>query len=247
MKRFHDIDHHSNSSLKKAINDMALWCMVYLPPRFREGTNAAMARGTATEFGVEVGLQGNEFVDPSEEAVKKFNELTALGVDGEARDKERANIPAMVEQGLEALKDYGPPSQTQERIEIKLDGVQLPIMGYTDFTWDTEGEVIDLKSTMRLPSAITAPDRRQGAIYKMAKGNHSMKFLYVTPKKVGFYELENCQQDLEEVRQTAIRVERFLALSDDPEVLRSFVIPNYDSFYWNSPATREQGRKVFGY
>jgi len=87
MKRFHDIDHHSNSSLKKAINDMALWCMVYLPPRFREGTNAAMARGTATEFGVEVGLQGNEFVDPSEEAVKKFNELTALGVDGEARDK----------------------------------------------------------------------------------------------------------------------------------------------------------------
>ena len=100
LKRF-GLKHLSHSNLDLARNDLGLWVMRYLYKVY-DPANAAMARGNAAEHGCYVALTGGEFDDPVDAAVKDFNKRTALGVNGEARDRERKNIPGFIEQFIEA-------------------------------------------------------------------------------------------------------------------------------------------------
>ena len=243
-KRF-GLRHFSHSSLDLARNDLGLWVMRYLF-KIYDPTNAAMERGKAVEHGCYVGHVGSEFDDPIEEAVREFNKATALGVNGEARDRERANIPLMVQQYLDLFDGNLPTLEGfQRRIEVEIPSCPVPVIGYTDF--DFEDVIVDLKTTTRLPSAISAAHRRQGAIYSRASGNRGVDFIYLTPRKAARYQLENSDQDWLEVCQTAHRLLRFLDKFETREEVASVVIPNFDTFYWSSPSTREKAREVFGY
>lgn len=243
-KRF-GLRHFSHSSLDLARNDLGLWVLRYLFKVYDPG-NAAMERGKAVEHGCYVGHTGSEFDDPIEEAVREFNKATALGVAGEARDRERANIPLMVQQYLDLFDGNLPTLEGfQRRIEVEVPGCPIPVIGYTDF--DFEDVIVDLKTTTRLPSAISAAHRRQGAIYSRASGNRGVDFIYLTPKKAARYQLENSDQDWLEVCETAHRLLRFLDKFETREEVASVVIPNFDTFYWSSTSTREKAREVFGY
>ena len=249
------IKHLSASHLNKAQASLAAWFVSYIE-KYYEPTNAAMARGTCVEHGVGAALKAaaeDEFIDIGEfaleAAIKEFNKKTALGVDQEKRDKELKAIPGYVEQTLEAMKPYGTPSGYQEKISIELEGVPVPIIGYTDFTFDDVGKIPDLKTTGRLPSAIPAPHKRQGAIYQAAKSNHAIEFMYATPKKHAVYTLEpeDAKQSLEEVRQIAMRLVRFMDQFETKEEMAKVIIPDYDSFYFNGAGFRAKAREVFGY
>ena len=243
-KRF-GLRHFSHSSLDLARNDLGLWTLRY-PFRIYDPTNAAMERGKAVEHGCYVAHIGTEFDDPIEEAVREFNKATALGVNGEARDRERANIPLMVQQYLDLFDGNLPTLEGfQRRIEVEIPGCPIPVIGYTDF--DFEDVIVDLKTTTRLPSAISAAHRRQGAIYSRASGNRGVDFIYLTPKKAARYQLENSDQDWLEVCETAHRLLRFLDKFETREELAAAVIPNFDTFYWSSSSTREAAREIFGY
>ncbi len=243
-KRF-ALRHFSHSSLDLARNDLGLWVLRYLFKVYDPG-NAAMERGKAVEHGCYVGHTGSEFDDPIEEAVREFNKATALGVSGEARDRERANIPLMVQQYLDLFDGNLPKLEGfQRRIEVEVPGCPIPVIGYTDF--DFEDVIVDLKTTTRLPSAISAAHRRQGAIYSRASGNRGVDFIYLTPKKAARYQLENSDQDWLEVCETAHRLLRFLNKFETREELAAAVIPNFDTFYWSSTSTREKAREVFGF
>ena len=50
------------------------------------------------------------------------------------------------------------------------------------------------------------------------------------------YQLENIREHREALLQIALRIERFLALSDDPEFFKSITVPDLESFYWGGPA-----------
>tara|TARA_B100000029_G_scaffold374614_1_gene368917 strand:+ start:629 stop:1414 length:786 start_codon:yes stop_codon:yes gene_type:complete len=239
------IKHFSHSSLDLARNDLGLWALRYLFKVYDPG-NAAMERGKSVEHGCYVAHSGSEFDDPIEEAVREFNKNTALGVNGEARDRERANIPLMVQQYIDLFDGNLPTLEGfQRRIEVEVPGCPIPVIGYTDF--DFEDAVVDLKTTTRLPSAISAAHRRQGAIYSRASGNRGVDFIYLTPKKAARYQLENSDQDWLEVCETAHRLLRFLDKFETREEVASVVIPNFDTFYWSSASTRETAREVFGY
>ncbi len=243
-KRF-GLRHFSHSSLDLARNDLGLWVLRYLFKVYDPG-NAAMERGKAVEHGCYIGHTGSEFDDPIEEAVREFNKATALGVAGEARDRERENIPLMVQQYLDLFDGNLPTLEGfQRRIEVEVPGCPIPVIGYTDF--DFEDVIVDLKTTTRLPSAISAAHRRQGAIYSRASGNRGVDFIYLTPRKAARYQLENSDQDWLEVCETAHRVLRFLDKFETREEVASVVIPNFDTFYWSSASTREKAREVFGY
>lgn len=243
-KRF-GLRHFSHSSLDLARNDLGLWVLRYLFKVYDPG-NAAMERGKAVEYGCYVGHVGSEFDDPIEEAVREFNKATALGVSGEARDRERENIPLMVQQYLDLFDGNLPTLEGfQRRIEVEVPGCPIPVIGYTDF--DFEDVIVDLKTTTRLPSAISAAHRRQGAIYSRASGNRGVDFIYLTPRKAARYQLENSDQDWLEVCETAHRLLRFLDKFETREEVASVVIPNFDTFYWSSASTREKAREVFGY
>ena len=243
-KRF-GLRHFSHSSLDLARNDLGLWVLRYLFKVYDPG-NAAMERGKAVEHGCYIGHTGSEFDDPIEEAVREFNKATALGVAGEARDRERENIPLMVQQYLDLFDGNLPTLEGfQRRIEVEVPGCPIPVIGYTDF--DFEDVIVDLKTTTRLPSAISAAHRRQGAIYSRASGNRGVDFIYLTPRKAARYQLENSDQDWLEVCETAHRLLRFLDKFETREEVAAVVIPNFDTFYWSSASTREKAREVFGY
>ena len=202
-------------------------------------------RGVAVEDGVAHALskpvdggniEGVE-ADAIQIAFTKYDTLTAMSPD-DRREKYRATIPEMVSQVIEELRHYGVPSKTQGFIEWRPEGLRLPIVGYYDFYWEDKGIVVDLKTTEKMPSSIKITHARQVSFYAMSD-NMDARLCYVTPKKCQTYQLENIREHREALLQIALRVERFLALSDDPQFFLDITAPDLDSFYWSGPQARQ--------
>lgn len=240
----HNIDHVSASSLNLYASEPALWVMERLL-RLRAPVGPAAHVGTAVEAGVEFALlNADKHDDALPIALKRYDELCD---DAEAKGK----IAGMIQQALLALRDYGAPDvpedHRQHRVEVALDGVRVPCVGYTDFVFHAHGMIVDLKTSSTLPSAIKVSHARQGAVYAKAFSNYAMRFCYATPKKSAVYELENAADHLAALANIAQRLERFLRISADPHELAALVCPDYESFYWSSPVARANGLRTFGF
>jgi hypothetical protein len=134
----HGIDHVSASSLNLWAAEPALWVMQRLL-RKRAPVAPAAHIGTAVEAGVEAALLG--LAQPLTVAGKKYD---ALCGDAEARKR----IGGMLERALGRLLAYGAPDlpttgERQQRVEIGLEGVPVPCVGYTDFVFGRHGTVIE--------------------------------------------------------------------------------------------------------
>jgi hypothetical protein len=197
-------------------------------------------RGVAVEDGVTLGLMINpdaSLQDCVDVAHTKYDTLTALSTD-DRREKYRASIPDMVRQALDELRPYGVPSEAQGFIEWKPEGLLLPIAGYFDYHWAGHNITTDLKTTEKMPSAIKVNHAKQVALY-VTSNNASARVTYCTPKKCQTYAVDNIDEHRKALYQIALRVEKFLSLSDDPEFFKSITVPDLDSFYWGSPAARQ--------
>lgn len=92
--------------------------------------------------------------------------------------------------------------------------------------------MIDLKTTLRMPSVMSEPHKRQGAVYKKSMNNSETKFLYVTPKKAQFHTIENENDLLADIKTILTRQEKILGLHD-AETLRQILPVNTASYFWN--------------
>ena len=97
---------------------------------------------------------------------------------------EREAIRGYVACGLTELRQYGIPTAYQDRVELRLDDVPVPVVGFIDWRFDDHGLIVDLKTSERLPSAISLFHARQGAVYARAHGNYGMRFAYVVTAQV---------------------------------------------------------------
>jgi hypothetical protein len=233
-----DYPHHSPSSLNLFAAAPAMWVLEKILG-LKQPVGASAHRGTAVEHGVALGLAhpDQDLNDCIKQAVTRYDTLTAMSADAR-REKCRDGIPEMVSLAIEELRPYGVPSKLQGLIEWRPDGLKYPVVGYYDFYWEDKGVVVDLKTTDKMPSEIKAGHARQVAFYAMSD-NMDARLTYVTPKKCQTYQLENVREHREALYQIAQRVERFLALSDDPEFFKSITVPDLDSFYWNTPVARQ--------
>jgi len=252
----HGIGHLSASSLNLWASEPAVWAMERLLGHRGPGS-AFMARGKAVEDGIHLGL-----LDASEpveaciaRALAAYDREMALTADAR-RESERDQIAGYVEHGLAELRQYGVPTAYQDRIEMRLDDVAVPLIGYIDWRFDQHGLIVDLKTSARLPSAISLAHARQGAIYARAHGNYAMRFAYVKPvaskkdgRAVTVYELPAADIDrqLAALRQIALRLGRFLAVSKDPQELCGLLVPDYERFHWSNPVTRARGAEIYGF
>lgn len=234
MKRY---ERHSPSALNLFCASREMFVLERILGQ-RQPVGAPAHRGTAVEHGVTIGLQ-----DPAAtletcaaEAQKKFDEISALSGDPRREDY-RATIPAMVDAALKELRPYGVPTGAQGFIELRVPELNFPIVGYYDFQWDQHGIITDLKTTERLPSSIKIGHARQVALY--ASDNMDARLSYITPKKSATYSLENKREHRQALIEIAKRVERFLALSDDPQFFIDITAPDLESFYWTAPAARQ--------
>jgi hypothetical protein len=241
----HKINHLSASSLNLFAAAPAVWVLEKVLGK-RSPVGAAAHRGTAVEDGITLGLNGAPLAECVAVALAKFDKLAAL-TGGPKKDKERAGIPAMVKNGLEELLAYGPMSSCQGKIEYRFDGLAVPMIGYYDYYWEDHGILIDLKTSFTVPSAIKTPHARQVALYGAAlSDNLDLRLTYVSNKKAATYQLENARQHLDAMRNIALTVQRFLALSPDPQVLAGLVVPDVDSFYLSDPSARAEVFRQWG-
>jgi hypothetical protein len=248
----HNIDHLSPTSLNAWAMQPALWVMERLLG-IKAPVSCAAHRGTAVEHGVTLGLLNSDVpvAECQQEAVLRYDELAAFSGDSR-RQKHREEVPEMALNALLELRQYGVPDRVQEKVSHLLPELPVPIIGYLDFGWSQHGIVLDLKTVKSLPDGGIIPDAhaRQGAVY-VHKSNYQMRFAYTTAKKtepkIGVYALQDAARHMRDLIVIGRRLERFLALSRDPQELAALVVPNFEHFVWNDPVARAHGRACFGF
>ena len=263
----HGVRHLSASSLNTARYGLDSWVAQYLFGQ-RGPASLHMWRGVAGEDGVAAGLSDPDMAVEDAIAVAERvlrTKTTGGRITGTIFDKDeiektrqllagystsRTEYPGVVRNALGALRPYGVPSSTQEKIEVELDGVSVPLIGYKDFSYDDHGMDVDLKCPGRLPAGgVIPPDHRlQGAIYWAASGNRAQRFCYATAKEATILELDadTCRTALRTATGIARTLERFLSLSKDREELAGLVIPDYSGYRW-SPSQITSAQEIFGY
>ena len=213
--QLHNQLHTSASSINSWAAAPDIWVAEKLFGVKQPGS-AAMHRGNAVESAlVNILAYGVDHEEAIRQAIETFNAKTALLGDPKA-DDERNAISAYVEQGVAALAEFGSPyfeaDGKQNRIELlcRGDGWELPVIGYTDLNYPVHGLIIDVKTTGRAPSEMSAEHNRQAAIYRKASGNAQVKFLYLTPKKAVWHECLDVDGTLAEIKQILTEQELFL-------------------------------------
>lgn len=212
----------------------------------RQPVGAPAHRGTAVEDGVTLGLLNPSapLDDCVQASYKTYDRITALTRDTR-REEYRATIPDMVKLALEELRPYGIPSKCQGEIEWRPEGLKYPIYGRFDYHWEDHNITVDLKTTEKMPSSVKVPHARQVALY-VTSNNADARASYVTPKKKATYRIDNIDAHRKALHQIALRVEKFLSLSNDPKFFTQIIAPDYESFYWGGNA-REIGYQTWGF
>jgi len=244
----HGILHSSPSSINTFAAAPDVWVCEKLFG-LRGAMSASALRGIVIEEAVvNVIARGWMHEAAVEAAQARFQKETMFSI-SEKVIKEAEAIEPSIAIALEALKEFGEPEfstpDKQDKIELlcKGDGWELPIIGYTDLPFPKHGLVVDLKTTLKAPSEMSAAHNRQAAIYRQASGNSAVKFLYVTPKKCVWHECLDVKGTLGEVKEILNRQERFLS-AGSKEFLRDIVHFDPDSFYWNG--SEENRRAIYG-
>ena len=241
----HGIDHLSASSLNLWANAPDVWLMSYIYG-IRTPMGPAPWRGICVEDAVVETLMGGSEKDAIQKALDKFDKRFLVG--DEATTKERDMVQPMVQLAVEQLMEFGKPEfadaeNKQEKISItaKGEGWSVPVIGYLDLVYPQHGVVIDLKTTGRIPSAMSAEHILQRSIYAKAKGNMAVKFLYVSEKKASLLENGDPAELLAQAKVQINRMEAFLRTLDK-EQAKAIVPINPSSFYWKGS---EELRKEF--
>jgi hypothetical protein len=210
-----------------------------------KAVGAAAHRGTAVEAGVIAGLMGASLVDAIDTANAVFTERTALSPDPR-RDKVRDALAGMVERGIELLAPWSKPDRTQVRKEWQMEGIAVPVLGFSHADYDAHSLIIDLKTSHALPTTIRTSHARQVASYVGAGANVTGGVAYVTSKKSALYQLENPAAHVAALTRMAHSLQNFLAISTDPHELASLITVDTDSFYLADPRARQHAFDVFG-
>lgn len=239
----HGINHLSASSINLWANAADVWVMSYLFG-LRTPMGPAPWRGICVEDAVVETLMGGSEKDAIQNALDKFDKRFLVG--DEKTTKERDMIEPMVHMAVEELMEFGKPEfpeDGQEKISItaKGDGWSIPVIGYLDLVYPQHGVVIDLKTTGRIPSKMSAEHQLQRAIYQKAKGNSAVKFLYVSGKKCSMLEDGDPSTILAQAKVQITRMEAFLNALDK-DTAKAIVPVSPNSFYWQGS---EDLRKQF--
>jgi hypothetical protein len=240
----HGIDHLSASNINLWANAPDVWVMQYLYGK-RTAMGPAPWRGICVEDAVVEILLGGKETEALDRAMEKFNSRFMIADEAIAREADR--IAPMVQIAVAELQQYGKPEfpedERQEKISItaKGDGWSIPVIGFLDLVYPDYGLVIDLKTTGRIPSAMSAEHQLQRAIYAKAKGNMAVKFLYVSEKKASLLEDGDPAELLAQAKVQINRMEAFLRTLDK-EQARAIVPLQPSSFYWKGS---EELRKEF--
>jgi len=234
----HGIGHLSASSINTYIQDPCMFIMRYLY-KHRGASNPAMWRGTVVDEGIGEALtskKSNKRI--IKESIARFDGLydyhkKNTEINLEKLSKERSLIPTYLDIAIPYYQEMGKPLSYQKEINLYLDDIPVPILGYIDVQY--EGLVRDIKTVSRLPSVIPDTVNRQLSIYAKAEDSDAMvDYVYVTTKKAEMIsmQVENIDEHIKTVRSVASAIMNLLSYSNDKNQIASLFYPNYDSWLW---------------
>lgn len=242
----HGIDHLSASSVNLWTNAPDVWVARYLL-NVRLPFGPAPERGKAVEKAVVHTLMGESMEAAIKAATSDFDARFLIG--DEATTKERALIAPMTEIAVAELDKFGAPEfesgTDQEKIIIRATGDwgAIEVWGFLDLVFPKHGLVVDLKTTTRVPSSMSADHQLQRAFYAKAKGNMAVKFLYCSAQKANWLEDGDVAETLASAKGKIARMEAFLRRHDAASAA-DCVPCNPHSFYWRG--AERQRAEIYG-
>lgn len=240
----HGITHLSPSSINSYAEQPSKWVISYLFG-IKDPENAAMVRGKAVEDGLASYLHDGDLDRAVAVALTTF-EAFAQGECNDENDKERAAIPGMVEQAAIAVEANGfceRPDAKQLKVEYWFDGIEVPVIGYVDFSWPNRG--LELKSTHRLPSDLSVKHALQAGFYSACK-SRPFHVLYVTKSKHALFLVDDAEAQMRRIRSYVQCIKHVLSASTDAEQAARFFAPDFDHPYlWKNDAAREAAAKIW--
>ena len=236
----HNINYLSPSSINTYINDMSLWVARYLFG-IKSSSGASAVRGIATEFVLadkyEKGVFDYNLLD-----VKFMSLCAESGIDlGDIKTAKEKNLLKDFGSIIDENFDYKNLEAYQEKVEVPIDDMPVPIMGYIDFRF--KDKIVDLKTSTRMPTRPTEAQKRQMALYSMAYPNSSVDLFFATPKEHKKFTLKNLTLYKKQLRKVALSIQKFLSISDDKHELASLMYPNLDSWLWSG--MKEEANKIW--
>ena len=237
----HNIEHLSPSSLRLYRDQPAAWVVKYLFA-VKDDAGPAAWRGLAVEAGLDTLLFGGSRHAALAVTERAFEEK-AQGLADDKTVKERAALPEFLKQAADVAARHGQPLFRQKRVQVALDGIEVPLIGFLDYEWPSYG--IDLKTTMRLPSEPSPAHVEQMAVYMKATGK-PFWLAYVTPKKFATYEITESMAAAAWLRvaQGADAIRRMLTVSETAHDAARLFAPDFSSFYW-SPPMIEKAQEIY--
>lgn len=236
------LDHLSPSSLNIWAEQESYWIFKYIVG-FKDEAGPAAWRGSAVEAGLDYWLYKRDMARANRAALERF-ELDAVGLADDGTEKERAQVPPMLEHAMRAASELGPPVGRQFKVEYWFDGIEVPVIGHPDYEWEDSG--LELKTTMRLPSEIRAGHARQISLYSAAR-QKPYRVLYATPTKAEFRELtiDEHKRHLQHLEWYAHAIRRVLAMFSARDDMARIFVPKFDHFLWKNEAARIAAREIW--
>lgn len=236
----HGIKHLSPSSLRLYREEPAAWVTKYLLRVKDEGGPGAW-RGNAVEAGLDHILKGQP--EHAQKAMYIAFEERAQGVADDKTAAERADLPMYLTQARLAFEKSPPPLKAQQKIEVEIPGIEVPLIGFADWVWSDYG--VDLKTTKRLPSAADPAHIEQVAVYSDATGL-PFSLCYVTPKKYAVYPVtaDQARDAMTRVRRGAHALRSLLQRCDTASDALSIFSPDMASYHW-SPEMVTAAKRIY--
>lgn len=236
----HGITHLSASSLNCYAEQPAFWALKYLHG-YQDETGPAAWRGSAVEAGLDRWLFHRDLDEAIAVALASFEER-AMGEADDTTEKERNSITPMLEQACIYLADRLEPIARQIKIEHWFDGIEVPLIGYVDYSW--EDEDLDLKTTHRMPTEIPGNHARQVGLYSVAR-HKPCNLLYVTTKKGEIRPVEDGRTHVKRLEWYAHAVRRVLSIFPDKMDASRIFAPNFDHYFWKPDAARAAASQIW--
>lgn len=246
----HGIEYLSPSAIGRLQDDLAYGLMMMIPHlKVYDPPGPALPRGTALDKALTFAAYHPDAPDEAilAHAGKVFADECArsgLALDAPETQKEAETIPAYLAAGVPEVRRWGPPEADQGKIEVRFDGIEVPVIGYYDLRYPDR--LRELKTTNRMPSAYLARHARQACIYGHATGRDEW-ITYFSPREVRSFKVENRGKYLAEFGGVLRALRNLLSVTHDTGELIACVAPNYDNFVWSGAKAREQGRRLWGY
>jgi hypothetical protein len=209
--------------------------------KIKSSSGASAVRGIATEFVLadkyEKGVFDYNLLD-----VKFMSLCAESGIDlGDIKTAKEKKLLKDFGTIIDENFDYKDLEAYQEKVEVQIEDMPVPIIGYIDFRF--KGKIVDLKTSTRMPTRPTEAQKRQMALYSMAYPDSSVDLFFATPKEHKRFTLKNLTLYKKQLRKVALSIQKFLSISDDKHELASLMYPNLDSWLWSG--MKEEANKIW--